>query len=169
MASTLESYFTKWKVENNVPSYNDNVMLCSVNDDGEIVYTEKNIGQYHVRHSGNLYSILSSNSEGFVSYSLSDVLFVSETAAIIKNTDGESGLFVNGEYEYFDGCEEIEHLYGEIFKLIFYDGNIKLYSSEVKKTSENCINLSETWMLWQSSMPLHILNSLPFLENLHIL
>lgn len=137
MASTLESYFTKWKVENNVPSYNDNVMLCSVNDDGEIVYTEKNIGQYHVRHSGNLYSILSSNSEGFVSYSLSDVLFVSETVAIVKNTDGESGLFVNGEYEYFDGCEEIEYLYGEIFKLTFYDGNIKLYSSEVKKTSEN--------------------------------
>lgn len=44
---------------------------------------------------------------------------------------------MNGEYEYFDGCEEIEYLYGEIFKLTFYDGNIKLYSSEVKKTSEN--------------------------------
>lgn len=137
MASTLESYSTKWNVENNVPSYNDNVMLCSVNDDGEIVYTEKTIGQYRVRHSGQLYSILSSDSEVLVSYSLSDVLFVSETTAIIKNTDGGHGLFMNGEYEYFNGCEEIEHLYGEIFSLTFYDGNVKLYSSEAKKTSEN--------------------------------
>ncbi|MBO5186038.1 MAG: WG repeat-containing protein [Prevotella sp.] len=102
-----------------------------------IVYTEKTIGQYHIRHSGELYSILSSNSEELVSYSLSEVLFISETTAIIKNTDGKSGLFVNGECEYFDGCKEIEHLYDGIFMLTFYYGKVKLYSSEVKKTSEN--------------------------------
>lgn len=38
-----------------------------------------------------------------------------------------------------------------------------------EKDIRELYHLSETWMLWQSSMPLHILNSLPFLENLHIL
>ena len=138
MASTLESYSSKWKVENNIPSYNDNnVRLCLINDNGEIVYTEKTIGQYHIRHSGELYSILSSNREELVSYSLSDVLFVSETTAIIRNTDGKPGLFVNGECEYFDGCNEIEHLYEGIFKFTYYYGNVRLYSLETKRTSEN--------------------------------
>lgn len=138
MASTLESYSSKWKVENNIPSYNDNnVRLCLINDNGEIVYTEKTIGQYHIRHSGELYSILSSNREELVSYSLSDVLFVSETTAIIRNTDGKPGLFVNGECEYFDGCNEIEHLYEGIFKFTYYYGYVRLYSLETKRTSEN--------------------------------
>ena len=137
MASTLESYSSKWEVENNVPSYNDNLLLCLVNDDGEIVYTEITIGQYHIRHSGDLYSIFSSNNEELVSYSLSDVLFVSETIAVIKKFDGNSGLFVNGELEYFDGCKEIEQLCDGIYKLIFYYGNVKLYSLEEKKASED--------------------------------
>lgn len=138
MASTLESYSSKWKVENNIPSYNDNnVRLCLINDNGEIVYTEKTIGQYHIRHSGELYSILSSNSEELVSYCLSYVLFVSETTAIIKDTDGKPGLFVNGDCEYFDGCNEIEHLYEGIFKFTYYYGNVRLYSLETKETSEN--------------------------------
>lgn len=61
-ASTLDSYLTKWKIQDNIPSYyDDNVKLCLLNDKGEISFTEQKIGQYHIRHSGDLYSILSSD------------------------------------------------------------------------------------------------------------
>ena len=116
-ASTLDSYLTKWKVEDNTPSYfDDNAMLCLLNDKGEIAYTERDMGKYHVRHSGDLYSILSLNGEVLVDYNIVYVNFVTETVAIIKNVNGRFGFFIDDKCEYFEDCTNIEHLGDATFK-----------------------------------------------------
>ena len=116
-ASTLESYSSKWKVEENIPSYFDNGMnLCLLNDKGDIAFTEQNKGQYLIRHSGDFYSILSTNGKVLVEYNLLFVNFVTETAAIIKNVDGNFGFFIDEKCVYFERCTYIEHLGNEMFK-----------------------------------------------------
>ena len=126
-ASTLDSYLTKWKVEDNTPSYyDDNAKLCLLNDKGEIAYTERNMGQYHIRHSGDLYSILTIDNKELVNYSLSSVKIVTDITAIIKNVDGNSGFFVEDKCVFFDGCSNIEQLVEGIFKFEDIHGNIAL-------------------------------------------
>jgi hypothetical protein len=115
--STLESYSRKWKVEENIPSYIDNgINLCLLNDKGDIDFTEQKIGQYLIRHSGDLYSILSLSEKVLVDYNLLYVNFVTETAAIVKNTEGVLGFFINDTCVYFERCTHIEHLGNEMFK-----------------------------------------------------
>ena len=115
--STLESYSRKWKVEENIPSYIDNgINLCLLNDKGDIDFTEQKIGQYLIRHSGDLYSILSLSEKVLVDYNLLYVNFVTETAAIVKNTEGVFGFFINDTCVYFERCTHIEHLGNEMFK-----------------------------------------------------
>ena len=119
--STLESYSRKWKVEENIPSYSDNAMnLCLLNDKGDIAYTEQNNGHYLVRHSGDLYSILSLSEKVLVDYNLLYVNFVTETNAIIKNTEGVFGFFIDEKCKFFEGCTYIEHLGKETFKFTNY-------------------------------------------------
>lgn len=126
-ASTLDSYSAKWKVQDNVPSYyDDNVKLCLLNEKGEIVYTEQKMGQYFIRHSGNLYSILSSDNKELVNYSLSYVEFVAESTAIIKNAEGNSGFFIDEKCVYLAGCKNIEKLVEGIFKFENIEGNLAL-------------------------------------------
>lgn len=126
-ASTLDSYSSKWKVQDNVPSYyNDNVKLCLLNDKGTITYTEQKIGQYHIRHSGELYSILSLDNKELVNYSLSYVEFVTETTAIIKNTEGNSGFFVDAKCIFYADCKNIEQLVEGVFKFENIHGNVAL-------------------------------------------
>ena len=126
-ASTLDSYSAKWKVQDNHPSYyDDNITLCLLNDKGEIAYTEQNIGRYHIRHSGDLYSILTWDNKELVSYSLSYVEFLTESTAIIKNTEGGSGFFVDGKCTFFNGCLNIEQLVGDVFKFENIHGNTAL-------------------------------------------
>ena len=126
-ASTLDSYLAKWKVEDNTSSYyDDNAKLCLLNDKGEIAYTERNMGQYHIRHSGDLYSILTIDNKELVNYSLSSVKIVTESTAIIKNVDGNSGFFVEDKCVFFDGCSNIEQLAEGIFKFEDIHGNIAL-------------------------------------------
>ena len=120
-ASTLDSYLTKWKVEDNTPSYyDDNVMLCLLKDNGEIAYTERDLGNYHLRHSGDLYSILSINDKVLVDYNIVSVHFVTETVAIIKNVNGYFGFFVDDNCVYFENCTNIEHLGDSTFKFCRY-------------------------------------------------
>ena len=122
-ASTLDSYLTKWKVQDNIPSYHDdNVKLCLLNDKGEISFTEQKIGKYHIRHSGDLYSILSSDNKELVNYSLSYVAFLSESTAIIKNTEGDSGFFIDEKCILIAGCKHIELLSEDLFKFENNDG-----------------------------------------------
>ncbi|MEE3416075.1 MAG: DUF6035 family protein [Prevotella sp.] len=119
--STLESYSRKWKVEENIPSYSDNAMnLCLLNDKGDIAYTEQNNGHYLVRHSGDLYSILSLSEKVLVDYNLLYVNFVTETNAIIKNTEGVFGFFIDEKCKFFEGSTYIEHLGKETFKFTNY-------------------------------------------------
>ena len=116
-ASILDSYLTKWKVQENVPSYyTDNVKLCLLDDKGDVDYTEQSVGQYHIRHSGDLYSILSLDNKEIVNYSLSYVNFFSKTTAIIKNTEGNSGFFIDEKCMLIAGCKHIEQLSEDIFK-----------------------------------------------------
>lgn len=116
-ASTLDSYSSKWKVLDNVPSYyDDNVKLCLLNDKGTIAYTEQDMGQYHIRHSGDLFSILSSDNKELVNYILSYVEFVTETTAIIKNTEGNSGFFVDEKCIFWTECKNIEQLAESVFQ-----------------------------------------------------
>ena len=122
-ASTLDSYLTKWKIQDNIPSYyDDNVKLCLLNDKGEISFTEQKIGQYHIRHSGDLYSILSSDNKELINYSLSYVAFLSESTAIIKNTEGDSGFFIDEKCILIAGCKHIELLSEDLFKFENNDG-----------------------------------------------
>ncbi len=117
MVSTLDSYVGKWTVLDNTPSYYDNnVKLCRLNDKGEISYTEQQNGKYHIRHSGELYSILSIENQKLVDYSLSYVEFINDTTAIIKDTEGNSGFFIDEECLFFDNCKNIEKLADDIFK-----------------------------------------------------
>lgn len=123
-ASKQESYAAKWNVMDNGPSYyDDNVLLCSLNDKGTIVYTEKKIGQYHIRHSGDLYSILSADNENLVNYCFSYVEFVNETIAIIKNMEGNAGFFADEKCSFFGNCKNIKHLINDFFKFENEDGN----------------------------------------------
>lgn len=116
-ASTLESYLAKWNVVDNKPSYyDDNIKLCLLNDIGTITYTEENNGRYKIRHSGDLYSILSIDDKELVKYNLSYVNFVTETIAIIKNTEDEMGFFIDEKCLYLDDCKNIEHLIDGFFK-----------------------------------------------------
>ncbi len=127
MASTLDSYLAKWKVLDNVPAYyDDNVKLCLLNDKGEIAYTEQEMGQYHIRNSGDLYSILSLDNKELVNYSLSYVEFVAEATAIIKNTEGDSGFFIDEKCVYLAGCKNIEKLVEGIFKFENIEGYMAL-------------------------------------------
>ena len=120
-ASTLESYSRKWKVEENIPSYFDNdLSLCLLNDKGDITFTEQNVGQYIVRHSGDLYSILSLSKMTLVDYNLLYVNFVTETNAIIKSAEGVFGFFIDEKCKLFEGCSYIEHLGKETFKFTNY-------------------------------------------------
>lgn len=122
-ASTLDSYLTKWKIQDNIPSYyDDNVKLCLLNDKGEISFTEQKIGQYHIRHSGDLYSILSSDNKELINYSLSYVAILSESTAIIKNTEGDSGFFIDEKCILIAGCKHIELLSEDLFKFENNDG-----------------------------------------------
>ena len=126
-ASTMESYSSKWKVQDNVPSYNDdNVKLCLLNDKGEIAYKEHEIGKYSVRHSGDLYSILTSSNKELISYSLSYVEFITESTAIIKNIEGDSGFFADEKFAFFANCHNIEQLVDGVFKFENIHGNIAL-------------------------------------------
>lgn len=126
-ASTLDSYSSKWKVQDNVPSYyDDNVKLCLLNDHGTITYTEQKIGKYHIRHSGELYSILSLNNEELVNYSLSYVEFITETTAIIKNTEDNSGFFVDTKCIFFANCKNIEQLAEGVFLFENIHGNVAI-------------------------------------------
>ena len=114
---------TKWKIQDNIPSYyDDNVKLCLLNDKGEISFTEQKIGQYHIRHSGDLYSILSSDNKELINYSLSYVAFLSESTAIIKNTEGDSGFFIDEKCILIAGCKHIELLSEDLFKFENNDG-----------------------------------------------
>ena len=116
-ASTLDSYSAKWKVLDNNPSYyDDNVKLCLLNDKGEITYTEHNMGQYHIRHSGDLYSILTLANKELVDYCLSYVEFLGESTAIIKNAEGNAGFFADEKCVFIDGCKNIEQLVEGSFK-----------------------------------------------------
>lgn len=132
MASTLESYLAKWKVKDDVPSYEE-VKLCLLNENGEIAYTEQDMSQYHIRHSGDLYCILSSNNQEVVNYSLSYVEFINETTAIIKDIEGNFGFFIREKCEYFKGCINIEHLDEDIFKFTNIDDHVAIgnYSGPV--------------------------------------
>ena len=95
-ASVLESYVNKWSIENNMPFYHDNdVKLLLLNDKGEITYSEKSIGKCVIRHSGDLYSIVSSDGVEKVNFSLVSVEFFSDIEAIIKHIDNKSGLFID--------------------------------------------------------------------------
>lgn len=125
MASTIKHYLQKWEVRNNIPLYkDDNIKLCLLNDKGEIAYTEQSIGEYRIRHSGNLYSIMSLDGKEIIGYSLSYVEFVSESTAIIKDENGIAGLFVHEKFTFFDNsinqqrhqCKNIEHLIEDMFK-----------------------------------------------------
>ena len=122
MASTLESYLKKWTVEDGMPSYNDdNVKLYQLDDNGEIAYTEQDMGHYHIRHSGDLYSIVSDN-EIIVDYRLLSVEIVDNTTAIIKEIEGRCGFFFNGKTTYFYRYSNIVHLIDDTFDFCS-DGN----------------------------------------------
>ena len=122
-ASTLNFYLTKWKVQDNIPSYHDdNVKLCLLNDIGEIFFTEQKIGQYHIRRSGDLYSILSIDNKEIVNYCLSFVEFITESIAIIKDTEGNSGFFIDEKCMILSACKNIEQLAESIFKFENIDG-----------------------------------------------
>ena len=125
MASTMQSYLHNWDVKNNIPLYkDDNVKLCLLNDKGGIAYTEQRRGAYCVRHSGDLYAIMSSDDRVIVGYSLSSVEFVTEIAAIIKDEDEGAGFFVTDKLVFFDTiCKNIEHLEEDIF--LFENNNGK--------------------------------------------
>lgn len=115
--STLPSYLSRWNVEDCIPSYNEGELkLCLLNENGEISYNEKTVGKYYIRHSGDLFSILSTNNVEFIDYSLLQVDFITETIAIIKSIDGKSGFFHDDECIYFDDCKNIEHLCDGMFK-----------------------------------------------------
>lgn len=127
MASTLESYLAKWKVEDSIPTYNEeNINLCLLDDKGDIVSTEQDMGQYRILHSGDLYSILSINNKELVSYSLSYVEFVNKTIAIIKDAEGNFGLFVDEKCCFFEECRNIEYLDEYTFLFENFQGNMAL-------------------------------------------
>ena len=134
-AALLKSYVNKWSIQNNIPLYHDtDVKLLLLNDKGEITYTEKSIGQYVIRHSGDLYSIISSDGTEKVNYSLSSVEFISNTEAIIKHIDNKSGLFLDGKCVFFDGCIGIESLSDNVYSFINQSGKIALGNSKGPKS-----------------------------------
>ncbi|MBR4157063.1 MAG: WG repeat-containing protein [Bacteroidales bacterium] len=123
MASTLESYSTKWTVENNIPSYNnENPKLCLLDENGDITFSEQDMGQYIIRHSGDLFSILSHDYKEIVSYSLSSVERIDENTTIIKNLEESSGFFVDDKCVFFKMCKNIERLCDDTFKFKHING-----------------------------------------------
>lgn len=134
-ASLLESYDKKWSINNSVPLYHDeNVKLLLLSDKGDITYSEKCCGKYIVRHSGDLYSILSSEGILKENYTLSYVEFITETDAIIKDIDYRSGLFLDGRCIYFDGCAAIEGLAENVFIYTNNSGKKALGNNEGPKS-----------------------------------
>lgn len=127
MASTLESYSSKWIVNNNIPSYiEENVKLCLLDETGNIDFRESNKGKYHIRRSGDLYSILSEDKTILVTYSLSYIEFIDRKVAIIKNSDGISGFFIDDQCKFFKGCKNIEQLSDDSFKFENINGNFAI-------------------------------------------
>lgn len=130
MASTLNSYSTKWNVNDCIPSYSEeNVKLCLLNEKGDIVYTEQDMGQYRIRHSGDMYSILSLENKEIVSFCLSHIEFINMETAIIKDPEGGAGFFVDEKCTFFNGCKNIELLNENLFKFEDIYGNIALGNS----------------------------------------
>ncbi len=116
-ASTLKSYLKKWRIKDSIPLYSrDDIRLCLLNEKGDIVYTEQYMGEYQVRLSGELYSIFSLENKEIVDYSLSSVEFITKTIALIKDTEGRSGLFIDDKCVFFNECRVIEYLGGDRFK-----------------------------------------------------
>ena len=135
-ASVLESYVNKWSIENNMPFYHDNdVKLLLLNDKGEITYSEKSIGKYVIRHSGDLYSIVSSDGVEKVNFSLVSVEFFSDIEAIIKHIDNKSGLFIDGKCVFFKDCIQIERLSNNVYCFINPTGKVALGNREGIKSS----------------------------------
>lgn len=128
--SCNKDYISKWIIDDGTPSYNDDdVKSYLLNENGDIVYTEQVCGQYRIRHSGDLYSILSFDNKDIVGYSLTEVNFMpNKENAVIKNTEGKTGLFYNEKCVYFEKCVSIQPLYDDTFVFIDVDGNQALNS-----------------------------------------
>ncbi|MBO5815399.1 MAG: WG repeat-containing protein [Bacteroidales bacterium] len=123
MASISKSDSIKWKVYNNIPTYDaEQINLCVLDERGDIAFTEQIIGKYRIRHSGDLYSIILSEDRELFSYELSFVHFVDNTNAIIRNSKGVAGFLRDETSVFYPGCEFIELLCENTFK---FSNNIK--------------------------------------------
>ncbi len=127
MVSILESYLTKWTVNDNIPYYiEENIKLCLVNEKGNIAFTEQDMGLYYVRHSGDLFSILSKDKREIVTYTLSYVKFIDKKTALIKDSEGVPGFFIDDECVFFKECKNIEWLSEDSFKFENVYGNVAI-------------------------------------------
>lgn len=146
-ASSFDQDYANWEYEDNVLSYSDNNKTYLIDEYGKIIYSEQNIGIYHVRHSEGLYSILSLNDKEIINYSLSYIKFISDENAIIRNKENVIGFFTKGACKFFNECKDIEHLKNDLFKFENFAGNIALgnysgtlcdYSYSDIKTIDEC-------------------------------
>lgn len=163
MGSKLETCATKWEVKNNIPSYiEENVKLCLLDGKGNIVFTEQEIGQYFIRHSGDLFSILTQDKEELVTYSLSEIVFIEEKIALIKDTEGIPGFFIDEKCVFFKGCKNIEQLSVDTFKFENIKGDVAIGNYEgpvcdyiyndIKNVDSNHYIASKKQGLWNLSL-----------------
>lgn len=164
MGSKLETCATKWEVKNNIPSYiEENVKLCLLDGKGNVVFTEQEKGQYFIRHSGDLFSILTQDKEELVTYSLSEIVFIEEKIALIKDSEGIPGFFVDEKCVFFKGCKNIEQLSVDTFKFENINGDVAIgdylgpvcdyiYNDIKNIDSNHYIASTKKQELWSSSL-----------------
>ena len=164
MGSRLEAYAMKWEVKDNIPLYIDeNVKLCLLDEMGSIVFSEQEMGQYFIRRSGDLYSILTQDKVELVTYSLSEVMFIDKGIALIKDFEGIPGFFIDEKCIFFEGCKNIEQLGKDVFKFEGVQGTVAIgnytgpvcdyiYSDIKNVDSDHYIASSKKQELWNSSL-----------------
>ena len=123
MASTLNIYKGRQIQQSYGPSYSIwREYLCMLNDKGDISYDENVHGKYIVRHSGDLYSICSSNGQSLVDYTLISVSFLDDSVAIVKDLNGRCGIFINENTHVSNDCVHIERLFDDVFMFMDASG-----------------------------------------------
>ena len=116
MASKLNIHKDKLIPPAYLPSYSsEQECLCLLNDKGDISYEEDVYGEYIVRHSGDLYSICSSNGQSLVDYTLRSVSFLDDSVAIVKDLNGRCGIFINDHCHIINDCIHIERLFDDVY------------------------------------------------------
>lgn len=127
-AATIASYSNKWTVfvDDCTPSYNQEVKLCELDTNGDIDYTETVHGEYIVRQSSELYSVLSRDCAEIFGYELDSIKVVDEKIVIFTDVLGRCGIINDGSGKIFEGCKEITRLIEGVYSFRSSTGHVAI-------------------------------------------